>query len=153
MPRTDQASRIVAASPERVFAAFVQEEALLQWLPPAGSTGRFEHFDLRPGGSYRLVLTFDDAPGKTTENSDVVEVGIVEVVPGERLVQAVDFASEDPAFTGTMLMTWQVSPLEAGSQVEIKAENVPDGISAEDHAAGLNSSLENLAGYVEGTAA
>lgn len=150
MPRTDQAARIVAASPERVFAAFVQKEALLQWLPPAGARGHFEKFDLRPGGSYRLVLTFEDAPGKTTENSDVVEVGIVEVVPGERLVQAVDFASEDPAFAGTMLMTWQVSPAPEGSRVQIRADQVPDGISAQDHADGLNSSLANLAAYLEG---
>jgi uncharacterized protein YndB with AHSA1/START domain len=148
MPRTDQAARIVAASPQQVFAAFVQKEALVQWLPPTGASGRFEHFDLRPGGSYRLVLTFEDAPGKTTENSDVVEVGIVEVVPGERVVQAVEFRSEDPSFAGTMLMTWQVVADPAGTRVEIRADDVPDGISAQDHAAGLSSSLDNLAAYL-----
>lgn len=150
MPRTDFASRTVAAPAEQVFRAFVSQEALLEWLPPAGATGRFEHFDLRPGGSYRLRLVFEDHPGKTTEDSDVVEVRIVEVVEGERLVQAVDFGSEDPAFAGTMLMTWQVSPVPEGTEVRIVAEQVPDGITAQDHAEGLASSLENLAAYLGG---
>ena len=150
MPRTDQAARAVAATPEQVFEAFVSEEALLQWLPPEGATGSFEHFDLRPGGSYRLRLTFERAPGKTTADSDVVRVRIVELVAGERLVQAADFDSEDPAFAGTMLMTWQVSPApEGGALVRIRADDVPDGISAADHAAGLASSLENLATYLK----
>src|SRR5689334_6487093 len=74
--RTDTASRIVAASPERVFAALTDQQALAVWLPPGDMTGRFERFDPRPGGSYRLILTFADAsgaPGKTTGDTDVVE--------------------------------------------------------------------------------
>ncbi|GLY31987.1 SRPBCC domain-containing protein [Kineosporia sp. NBRC 101731] len=149
MPRTDVATRTVAAPPEKVFAAFIGQAALQAWLPPAGSTGRFRHFDLRTGGSYQLVLTFENAPGKTTGNTDVVDARIVEVVDGVRLVQAVDFESEDPAFAGTMLMTWQVCAAEGGSEVEIRADDVPDGISAEDHATGLASSLDQLATYVE----
>ncbi len=74
MPRTDTASRVVAAPPEQVYAAFVDPDALAAWLPPDGMIGRFERFDARPGGSYRLVLTYEDAssaPGKTTAGSDV----------------------------------------------------------------------------------
>lgn len=97
-----------------------------------------------------MALTFGAGTGKTTADTDVVDVRIVEVIPGVRLVQAVDFRSADPAFAGTMLMTWQVSPVPGrGSRVEILAENVPDGIGAEDHAAGLASSLRNLADYLE----
>jgi uncharacterized protein YndB with AHSA1/START domain len=115
-------------------------------------TGRFERFDARPGGSYRLVLTYADAsgaPGKATAGSDIVEARFVDIVPGERVVQAVDFVSDDPAYAGTMTMTWAVTAVEAGTRVDIVADDVPDGISAEDHAAGLNSSLENLAAYLE----
>src|SRR5690242_12913252 len=99
MPRTDTASLVVPADAEAVYAAFVDPEALLVWLPPDGMSGRFEHFDARPGGSYRLVLTYDrDSPsaGKTTADSDVVSVRYVDVVPGEKVVQAVDFNSDDP---------------------------------------------------------
>jgi uncharacterized protein YndB with AHSA1/START domain len=115
-------------------------------------TGRFERFDARPGGSYRLVLTYSDAsgaPGKASAESDIVEARFVDIVPGERVVQAVDFVSDDPAYAGTMTMTWAVAAVDAGTRVDIVAENVPDGISAEDHAAGLASSLTNLAAYVE----
>src|SRR5215831_2303474 len=152
MPRTDRASRVMAASPGRVWAALVDPEALLAWLPPGEMTGRFERFDARPGGSYRMVLTYRDAsgaPGKATAESDIVEARFVEIAPGERVSQAVDFVSDDPAYAGTMTMTWEITAVDAGTRVVIVAANVPDGISAEDHAAGLASSLANLAAYVE----
>jgi uncharacterized protein YndB with AHSA1/START domain len=152
MTRTDQASVLIAAPPERVFAALIDPEALTTWLPPDGMTGRFERFDARPGGSYRLVLTYADASaarGKATADSDIVDARFVDVVPGDRVVQAVDFISDDPANAGTMTMTWQVSEVAGGSRVDIRADDVPAGISAEDHAAGLRSSLANLARYIE----
>jgi uncharacterized protein YndB with AHSA1/START domain len=152
MPRTDSASRVIAAPLESVWAAFVDPEALVVWLPPGGMTGRFERFDARPGGSYRMVLTHSDvsgAPGKATVDSDIVEARVVDIVPGERVVHAVDFVSDDPAYAGTMIMNWEVSAVDAGTRVSIVAEDVPDGISAEDHAAGLASSLVKLAAYVE----
>src|SRR5690242_12592493 len=107
MARTDAASRIIAAPIDEVFAAFVDQQALLAWLPPTGMTGEFDHFDPRPGGSYRLVLTYADAAGnrgKASADSDVVEARFVDIVPGVRVVQAVDFPSEDPQFAGTMIM-------------------------------------------------
>src|SRR5512146_330444 len=128
MPRTDSGTRVMAAPLERVWAALIDPEALVAWLPPGGMTGRFERFDARPGGSYRMVLTYADAigaPGKATADSDIVEARFVDFVP------------DDPAFAGTMTMTWQVTAADAGTRVEIIAEDVPDGISAADHAAGI----------------
>jgi uncharacterized protein YndB with AHSA1/START domain len=116
-------------------------------------SARFERFDLRPGGSYRLVLTYADdsgAPGKASADTDIVDARFVDVVPGVRVVQAVDFVSDDPAFDGTMTMTWEVTAVEGGTRVDITATDVPSGISAEDHAVGLESSLANLATYVQG---
>jgi uncharacterized protein YndB with AHSA1/START domain len=124
----------------------------MAWLPPGGMTGRFERFDARPGGSYRLVLTYSEAsaaPGKATADSDIVEARFVDIVPGERVIQAVDFISDDPAYAGTMTMTWQITAVDAGTRVDIVAQDVPDGITAQDHAAGLSSSLANLAAYSE----
>ena len=152
MGRTDRASRVVAAPAERVFAALVDREALTRWLPPEGMVGRFERFDPRPGGSYRLVLTYREggpAHGKATADSDVVEVRFVEIVPDSRVVQTVDFVSDDPVFAGTMTMTWEVTAVDGGTRVDITAAGVPDGISAADHAAGMASSLANLADYLE----
>jgi uncharacterized protein YndB with AHSA1/START domain len=117
-------------------------------------TGRFERFDARPGGDYRLVLTYDDpadaaAAAKSTADADIAEGRFVDVVPGERVVQAIDFVSDDPAYAGTMTMTWQVTPTDGGTHLEVVADDVPDGISAEDHAAGIASSLANLATHLE----
>lgn len=151
MARTDRASIVIASPAARAFAALVDPDALLEWLPPGGMTGRFEWFDPRPGGSYRLVLTYADpsaAGGKATADSDVVEARFVDIVEGDRVVQAVDFVSDDPAFSGTMTMTWEVHDLGDGCEVRIIAEDVPEGISAEDHADGLTSSLANLAAYL-----
>jgi uncharacterized protein YndB with AHSA1/START domain len=142
----------MAAPRERVWAALVDSGALVAWLPPGGMTGRFERFDARPGGSFRMVLTYADAsgaPGKATADSDIVEARFIDIVPDERIVQAVDFVSNDPAFAGTMTMTWKVTTVDAGTRVDIVAEDVPDGVSEEDHAAGIASSLAKLATYVE----
>ena len=151
MPRTDVASRVIAAPSADVYTALVERDALLEWLPPEGMTAAFERFDPCVGGGYRLVLTQSDPgrlPGKTTSDSDVVEARYVELAAGERVVQTVDFESDDAAFAGTMTMTWEVTAVEGGTRVDITAEGVPDGISAEDHATGLRSSLSKLAAYL-----
>lgn len=151
MTRSDTASRVIAAPLTRVFAALIDPDALVEWLPPAGMTGRFDHFDARPGGSYRMVLTYTDPPahgGKTDADSDVVEGRFVEIEPDERVVQAGDFASEDPSFDGTMTMTWTVTRVDGGTRVDLRADDVPPGISAKDHQDGMNSSLQNLAEYL-----
>ena len=84
--------------------------------------GRFERFDARPGGSYRLVLTYDEASagsGKTTHDSDIVEARFVEILPHERIVQEVDFVSDEPAFARTMTMTWELSAQSSGTRVQL----------------------------------
>lgn len=143
---------MISAPTRKVYAALVDPQSLLAWLPPFGMTGKFERFDLRPGGSYRMVLTYADpsvARGKATADSDVVEVRFIDIVPGVRVVQAVDFVSDDPAYAGTMTMTWEVSAVDGGTRVDITADDVPDGISPKDHAVGLTSSLVNLADYLK----
>ena len=142
---------MIAATPERVYEALIDPEALAEWLAPGGMTARFERFDPRLGGSYRLVLTYKDleaGSGKATADSDVVEARFVALEPGEKVVQEVVFESDDPSFAGTMTMTWDISAVDGGALVEITADDVPDGISAEDHAAGMASSLANLAEHL-----
>jgi len=99
-----------------------------------------------------MVLTYADAStasGKATADSDIVEARFVDIVPGVRVVHAVNFVADDPDYSGTMTMTWEVTAVGEGTRVDIRADDVPAGISAEDHAAGLASSLANLAAHVE----
>lgn len=154
MSRTDRASLVVNAPLGRTFDALVDRAALETWLAPEGMSAHFERFDPRPGGSYRLVLTYDDASNvnaKSSVDSDVVEARYIEIVKDVSVVQEIEFESDDPAFAGAMVMTWSVHPSDTGTLVEFLAEHVPDGISAVDHAAGMTSSLENLAAYLEGS--
>jgi hypothetical protein len=65
------------------------------------------------------------------------------------VVQAVDFVSDEPEYAGTVTMTWEVATAESGTRIGIRAKNVPDGISADDHADGFTSLLANLAAYLE----
>jgi uncharacterized protein YndB with AHSA1/START domain len=151
MTRTDEATAMIGASSVRVYKALADPAALERWLPPDGMTGHVESFDLREGGTSRIVLSYDgDEAGKTGDGTDVVEATFVEVTPGVRIVQEVDFVSDDPAFAGTMRMIWEVTARGAASEVVFRAEDVPSGISAEDHRAGLAASLRNLAEYVGG---
>ncbi|MDB6103564.1 MAG: Aha1 domain family protein [Gammaproteobacteria bacterium] len=64
-------------------------------------------------------------------------------------MQLVEFESDDPAFGGAMKMTWTLTAVPGGTEVAILCENVPEGIRHEDHAAGLKSTLENLAAFLE----
>lgn len=150
--RIDTATRVIRASAAPIYRALTDGEARGAWLPPEGMTARIEGFDPSPGGGYRMVLTYEDAGGgrgKSSEDSDVVECRFLELVPGERVVESVRFESEDTLFAGTMTMTWTLAGVPGGTEVRVTAADVPEGISAEDHRAGMTSSLENLAKFVE----
>lgn len=73
---------------------------------------------------------------------------LTELVPNERVVYSVEFASDDPDYDRAMTMRWEVTDTAGGTLVEITAANVPDAVSERDHAAGLKSSLEKLFEYV-----
>lgn len=143
------AVRDIKAPAETIYRAFLSRDAMSCWLPPAGATGVIDVFEPHEGGRFRLTLTFETAPGKSSANTDVVSGRFVELLPGRRVVMAVDFDSDDPAFAGTMTMTWELAALPDGTRVTTMAEHVPVGISQADHEAGMRSTLANLAAFVE----
>lgn len=148
--RVDEATRFIAAAPDRVLAAFADAELLQTWLPPTGMTGRIERADLRAGGSFRTVLVYRDgggARGKTSEDTDVSDTRVLALEPG-RVVWAVDFDSDEPRLAGTMTITWSIEAQASGSLVTVRATDVPEGIDSDDHLQGLTASLDNLAHLV-----
>ena len=152
-PRSDTASRQISASPDTLYRAFVDPTSLMKWLPPSGMTGRALEYDFRVGGRYRIELRHEgEAPagsGKTTDRTDVTKGRFIELVPGRRITQSVEFESGDPAFAEEMMITWSIEPTPEGAMVRVTAADVPSGISKEDHDAGLRSSLDNLARFVD----
>ncbi|MEN0133717.1 MAG: SRPBCC family protein [Rhodococcus sp. (in: high G+C Gram-positive bacteria)] len=152
MGRTDRVTRVISASPTTVYDALVDRESVEAWLPPEGMRGRIEQWDPRPGGGFRMVLTYldpADNPGKSSAATDVVDVAFAALVPAERVVQQAVFEADDPSYAGTMTMTWQLTVVGGGTEVTVTATDVPPGIDQADHEAGIASSLANLASYVE----
>jgi len=133
-----RASRIIKAAPEEVYAAFMDPDVLVAWLPPARMTGRIHAFDARVGGGYRMSLYHppDERSfrGKTSDREDMVNVRFVELAPPRRLVEAVSFVT-----------TIAISPKKAGSDVTFLCENLPPGLRPQDNEAGSRLSLEQLA--------
>ncbi|MGA9422211.1 MAG: SRPBCC domain-containing protein [Rhodanobacteraceae bacterium] len=153
--RVDTASRLMRASASTIYGAFATADAMKAWLPPQGMTGTMLAFTFREGGTYRMRLTYNEpqhTPGKTSEDADEVEIRFVKLVPHERIEQAVTFESDDPAFSGEMRITWILEPVRTGTLVTVRCEDVPAGIEAEDHQAGLQSTLSNLAAFAERSA-
>lgn len=151
MGRTDIAKLEIEAKLEQVFSALIDQSALTKWLPPNGMTATFERFEPWPGGQCRMTLSYLDPAaisGKSTASTDVVDFTFTEIVPNSKVVQSIDFVSEDPTMTGTMTMTWTVATIDGRSLVTVQADDVPPGISADDHMTGMTSSLENLRKYV-----
>ncbi|VXC78132.1 SRPBCC domain-containing protein [Sphingomonas sp. AX6] len=151
--RVDTASRIIAAPAQAIYDAFIDPDRQARWLPPTGMTARFERFEPHPGGRYRKVLTYADGgaahPGKSAADTDIAQGRFLVLEPASRIVQTADFVADDSAFAGTMTIEWTLAPVADGTRVTVTARDVPTGISAEDHVAGLTSTLANLAEFVE----
>ncbi|AOH85897.1 ATPase [Sphingomonas panacis] len=149
---THSAARTILASPRAIYRAFLDPETVTSWRPPKGMTAKIFHFDLRPGGGYRIAFIYDDAEarqGKSSADADTFEGRFVELVPEEKIVEAITFESDDPAFGGTMTITTRLTPVRDGTKVTFVAENVPPGISSADHKTGMESTLKNLANLLE----
>lgn len=150
--RIDTVSKIIEASPQTLYQAFMDKSSLVKWLPPEGMTGEISLFEPVVGGKFQITLTYEDenaSQGKTTENTDTVEGNFIELVPNKKIVEAGVFDSDDPTFAENMVMTWYFEEVVQGTKVIIVAENVPEDINKEDHLDGLNSTLENLGRFVK----
>lgn len=151
--RVDAGSRIIEAAKQVIYRALLDPAAIQVWRPPRGMKARIEAFEPRAGGSYRMSLSYGDpdhtTPGKTSEHTDVVRGRFLELIPNEKIVEVVEFESDDSAFEGEMTITTTLTPVTGGVKVEIRCENVPAGIRESDHRAGIASTLENLAAFTE----
>lgn len=150
--RIDKAMRVIQATPQTIYEAFIDPNSFVKWLPPHDMKGHIFDFDAREGGSFKMSLTYignHTTIGKTTDDSDVFQGTFQTLVPGERIVLFIGFESEDPLYSGEMTMTWNLSPVSEGTEVTIICENVPQGIDQDDHITGLKSTLDNLAVFTE----
>jgi uncharacterized protein YndB with AHSA1/START domain len=153
LPSSTRTSRVIKASREALYRAFIDPEALAAWLSPGEMVGKVHAFDPRVGGGYRMSLFYPPSEqtyrGKSSEREDRFTARFVELTPPTKIVQAITFDSADPAFSGEMTMTVTFEERDGGTEVTFLFENIPSGIRPTDNEAGTRSSLEKLARYVE----
>lgn len=145
-------SRVIKASRKAIYRALTDPEALAVWRVPDDMTAKMHEFDLRPGGGYRMSLTYADptgATGKTTADTDTFEGRFVELVPDEKVVEAIVFEAEDARFAGEMTVTTSLADTRDGTLVTLLHENLPAGVRAEDNELGTLMSLNKLAQLME----
>jgi uncharacterized protein YndB with AHSA1/START domain len=142
MPGTVQFNRVLRTTPERLYRAFLDADALVKWLPPNGFTARMHHSDPRVGGSYKMSFT-----NFTSGKSHSFGGTYLELVPNERLRWTDRF--DDPNLAGEMTVTVGLKKVSVGTEVNIRQEGIPDAIPPEACVLGWQESLTLLAKLVE----
>jgi uncharacterized protein YndB with AHSA1/START domain len=134
--------RVITASPEKIYRAFLTPEALERWLPPNGFTGRFHHLEPKVGGTFRASFT-----NFTTQQSNFFGGEYLELVPHERIVYTNTF--EDPNLPGTMQVKITLKQVSCGAEITIVQAGIPEMIPLEMCYLGWQESLDALKRLVE----
>lgn len=142
MPKTIRLHRVLRTTPERLYRAFLDPDAIIKWNPPNGFTGKVHHMDARVGGSFKMSFT-----NFTTGRSHSFGGEYLELVPNERIRYTDEF--DDPKLPGAMQVTITFENVSCGSEINITQEGVPDVIPAEACYLGWQESLSLLAKLVE----
>ena len=146
-------SRIIKAPRRTVYKACLDPDAVASWRVPDNMTAHVHVFDARESGIYRMSLTYRDPKqspvGKTSEDTDTFQGRFVELVPDEKIVEAIEFDSRDPKFAGAMKMTTRLADADGGTEVTILSQDLPPGVRPEDNEEGTRQALQKLAALVE----
>jgi uncharacterized protein YndB with AHSA1/START domain len=133
---------VLRASPEKIYRAFLDADAMAKWLPPHGFTGKVQHLEAKVGGTYKMSFT-----NFTTGKSHSFGGEYLELVPHERIRYADKF--DDPNLPGEMQTTITLKKVSCGTEVNIVQEGLPAVIPAEACYLGWQESLAQLAKLVE----
>jgi uncharacterized protein YndB with AHSA1/START domain len=134
--------RVLRATPERIYRAFLDADAMAKWLPPNGFTGKVHHLDAKVGGTYKMSFT-----NFTTGHSHSFGGEYLELVPHERIRHTDKF--DDPNLPGEMQTTVSLKKVSCGTELNVVQEGIPSGIPVEACYLGWQDSLTLLAQLVE----
>src|SRR5262245_37065635 len=134
--------RVLRATPERIYRAFLDPDAKVKWLPPNGFTGKVHHIEAKVGGTYKMSFT-NFSSGKIHSFGGTY----LELVPHERLRYTDKF--DDPKRPGEIQVTISLKKVSVGTELNIVQEGVPDVIPPEACYLGWQESLTLLAKLVE----
>ncbi len=142
MPGTVRLHRVLKASPEKVYRAFLEADAMEKWLPPYGFTAQIHHMDAVVGGSFRMSFTnFGTGNGHTFGGE------YRELVPHERIVYTDRF--DDPNLAGELVVTVTLKKVMCGTELNVVQDGIPGAIPVEMCYLGWQESLMQLATLVE----
>ena len=134
--------RVLRATPERVYRAFLDADAMAKWLPPYGFTCKVHHIDAKVGGTYKMSFTnFSKGQGHTFGGE------YRELVPYELIRYTDKF--DDPGLPGEMQTTLSFKKVSCGTELNIVQEGLPEAIPLEMCYLGWQESLAQLATLVE----
>ena len=134
--------RVLRSSPEKVYRAFLEPDALARWIPPYGFTCKVHHLDAKVGGTFKMSFTnFGTGKGHSFGGE------YLELVPHERLRYTDKF--DDPNLPGVIMITVNLKKVLCGTEVNIEQAGVPAVIPAEMCYLGWQESLAQLAQLVE----
>ncbi len=142
MTGTVRLHRVLTTTPEKIYRAFIEPDAMAKWLPPNGFTATVHQMDVKVGGTHRMSFR-----NFTTGHSHSFGGSYLELSPGKRLRYSDKF--EDPQLPGEMQVTVTLTKVSVGTEVSIVQEGLPDVIPAEACYLGWQESLRNLAKLVE----
>jgi uncharacterized protein YndB with AHSA1/START domain len=134
--------RVLRTTPEKVYRAFLDPDAMAKWLPPHGFTGKVHHMEAKVGGTYRMSFT-----NFGTRQTHTFGGTYLELVPNERIRNTDKF--DDPNLPGEMQQTVTFKKVSVGTEVTIVQEGIPAAIPAEACYLGWQESLTLLAQLVE----
>jgi uncharacterized protein YndB with AHSA1/START domain len=134
--------RVFRATPERIYKAFLDADAMVKWLPPNGFTAKVHHMDAKVGGTFKMSFT-----NFTSGKSHSFGGQYLELVPHEQLRYTDKF--DDPNLPGEMRVTVSLKKVSCGTDVNIVQEGVPAVIPAEACHLGWQESLILLGKLVE----
>lgn len=134
--------RVLRTTPDKVYRAFLDADAMCKWSPPHGFTARMHEQDPKVGGRFRMSFT-----NFTTGSSHSFGGEYLELVPGERLRYSDRF--DDPNLPGEIIVTVTLAEVTCGTELHITQEGVPAVIPAEACYLGWQESLDQLARLVE----
>ena len=134
--------RVLRATPEKVYRAFLDADALVKWLPPNGFTAKVHHMDAKVGGSFKMAFT-----NFTSGKSHSFGGEYLELTPHERIRYTDRF--DDPNLPGVINVTISLKEVSVGTALDIAQEGIPAVIPAEACYLGWQESLILLAKLVE----
>jgi len=134
--------KVFRATPERLYRAFLDGDAMAKWLPPYGFTCKVHHMEARVGGTYRMSFT-----NFSTGHSHFFGGEYRELVPDEKICYTDRF--EDPNLPGEMKTTVTLTKVSCGTAVEIVQEGVPEVIPPEMCYLGWQESIAQLSHLVD----